>query len=57
MAHCVRVAVGGGGSNGRGDAAIYWAILIYALVFAIFAIGKYFYDALLLVRKAKKRRK
>jgi hypothetical protein len=46
-----------GGSNGVGVAVIYWAIFTYAIVFAVFAAGKYFHDALLLVRKAKKRRK
>jgi succinate-acetate transporter protein len=46
-----------GGSNGVGVAVIYWAIFTYALVFAVFAAGKYFYDVLLLVRRAKKRRK
>jgi hypothetical protein len=40
-----------GGSNGVGVAVIYWAIFTYALVFAVFAIGKFFHDALLLVRK------
>jgi hypothetical protein len=40
-----------------GDTVIYWAILTYVLVFVVFAIGKFFHDALLLVRKAKKRRK
>ena len=40
-----------------GVAVIYWAIFTYALVFVVFAIGKFFHDALLLVRKAKKRRK
>ena len=40
-----------------GVAVIYWAILTYVLVLVVFAVGKYFHDALLLVRKAKKRRK